>query len=518
MRIPGHKVFLGAGIAATAAYLLAPRGMGADLLYEVIGAAAVAAIALAGVRQERRRPWLLMAAGQALFVAGDVLWLIYDRVLHIDPWPSPADVLYLAGYPVLATALWLLLRERSPSRDGVAVLDAAIVSVACGVLTWNFVIGPIAEAPGQSLLELLISLAYPVMDVLLLVVLARLVAAPGSRSASFRLLAGSAAALLVADASFMLVSPNGGYVVQGPIDALWLSSYVLWAVAALHPSAGALRVSGKVVVKPSRRRLILLACAALTCPVVLVASSSTGHPTDVPILGAGSVAIFLLVIARMAGLVRHIEAQVVLLDEQHRALKDTISEKAALAERLQHQAFHDSLTGLPNRALFRDRVKHALERGRRNLGRPALLFIDLDEFKEINDALGHEAGDRVLAEVGRRMRLFLRESDTVARLGGDEFAILIEDAQGADDVAETVARVHHSLADAISVGGASVHVRASVGVALGELNNDVDDLLRNADAAMYQAKRDSRPPRGGIGADAPAAGAGYSTETLPHSI
>ncbi len=512
MRIPGHKLFLGAGMAATAAYLLAPRGMVADLLYDVIGAAAVGAIALAGVRRERRRPWLLMAAGQALFVAGDVLWLIYDRVLHIDPWPSPADALYLAGYPVLAAALWLLLREGSPRRDGVAVLDAAIVSAACGLLTWNFVIGPIADA-GGSLLELLISLAYPVMDVLLLVVLARLVAGPGSRNASFRLLAGSAALLLVADAWFMLVSPHGGYVVQGPIDALWLSSYVLWAVAALHPSAGALRVSGKVVVKPSRRRLILLAGAALTCPVVLVASSWAGHPTDVPLLGAGSVAIFLLVIARMAGLVHHIEAQVVLLDEQHRALKDTISEKAALAERLQHQAFHDSLTGLPNRALFRDRVRHALERSRRNLGRPALLFIDLDEFKEINDALGHEAGDRVLAEVGRRMRLGLRASDTVARLGGDEFAILIEDAQDADDVAETVARVHHSLADSISVSGASVLVRASVGVALGELNNDVDDLLRNADAAMYQAKRDSRP-RGAVGADGPATG--HPPETAPY--
>jgi diguanylate cyclase (GGDEF)-like protein len=207
----------------------------------------------------------------------------------------------------------------------------------------------------------------------------------------------------------------------------------------------------------------------------------------------------------MAGLVRHIEAQVALLDEQHRELKDTIFEKAALAERLHHQAFHDSLTGLPNRALFRDRVRHALERSRRDLGRPALLFIDLNEFKEINDALGHEAGDRVLAQVGQRMRLCLRASDTVARLGGDEFAILIEDAQGADDVAETVGRVHRSLADPISVSGASVRVRASVGVALGELNNDVDDLLRNADAAMYEAKRDSRAPRGGVGVDRPAA-------------
>jgi diguanylate cyclase (GGDEF)-like protein len=489
MGIPTHRLFLGAGIAATAAYLVLPWGLGTELSYEVIGAVAVVAIVVGSRAKPRRLPWLLMAAGQALFVAGDLTWVFYRRVLHVDPWPSPADGLYLAGYPLLAVALWLLLRDRSPGRDATGLLDAAIVSSSLGVLGWVWLIGPQAAVPGQPLMELLISLAYPVGDVLLLVMLVRLVAAPGARNVAFLLLSGSILSLLVADIAFMLVSPSGGYEDGGLIDGVWLLSYVLWGTAALHPAARDLSARGKAVIKPSRLRLVLLAGAAILCPSVLVYRAPAELASDMWVLGVGSTVIFLLVIARMAGLVRQIESQVVLLDRGQQALRETIAEKEALADQLRYQAFHDSLTGLPNRALLLDRLRHALERGRRAQERVGLLFVDLDDFKQVNDVFGHDAGDRTLQEVAGRLRRAVRVSDTVARLGGDEFAVLIEDAAGESEVREAQDRIKAALREPLESAGGSVTVGASIGRALAGGRDDADAILRAADEAMYGAKR-----------------------------
>ena len=171
-----------------------------------------------------------------------------------------------------------------------------------------------------------------------------------------------------------------------------------------------------------------------------------------------------------------------------------ISDRKALEEELAHQAFHDSLTGLTNRAVFRDRVDHALARGSRQGQRLAVLLLDLDGFKMINDSLGHDAGDELLVAVGRRLQACGRSSDTVARLGGDEFAILLEDE--VDDArARTVAtRLLQQLAAPFEVRGREVFVRASVGIALSAegVAAQTDELIRNADTAMYAAKAGGR--------------------------
>jgi diguanylate cyclase (GGDEF)-like protein/PAS domain S-box-containing protein len=163
-----------------------------------------------------------------------------------------------------------------------------------------------------------------------------------------------------------------------------------------------------------------------------------------------------------------------------------ITERKRLEEQLTHQAFHDPLTNLANRALFADRVEHALHRS--GEGRQlAVLFMDLDDFKTINDSLGHVAGDLVLTAVSERLRSSLRPEDTVARLGGDEFAVLLEetDVGGARDTAD---RLLGTLRLPFEVAGKQVHIGASVGVAMGADSADVDEVLRNADVAMYTAK------------------------------
>ncbi len=166
-----------------------------------------------------------------------------------------------------------------------------------------------------------------------------------------------------------------------------------------------------------------------------------------------------------------------------------VSERKRLEEQLTHQAFHDPLTGLANRALFRDRVSHALALAQRQ-GHPiTVLFLDLDDFKRVNDSLGHAEGDRLLIAAAERFLSCARAADTVARLGGDEFAILIEHVAGSDGRAELLQRLEEAMTYPFVLGGNQLQVSASIGVAVAAPGETADDLLRNADVAMYAAKR-----------------------------
>ena len=162
-----------------------------------------------------------------------------------------------------------------------------------------------------------------------------------------------------------------------------------------------------------------------------------------------------------------------------------LQERKALEQKLTFQAFHDPLTRLANRSLFRERVDHALDR--RGSSEIAVLFIDLDNFKTINDSLGHAAGDHVLVETAHRLRSALRGEDTAARLGGDEFAVLIEDAD-VTAAARVAERIRAALGTPFWVLGREVYVSASIGIAVGEDGDASGELLRNADVAMYTAK------------------------------
>src|SRR5215213_10922542 len=161
-----------------------------------------------------------------------------------------------------------------------------------------------------------------------------------------------------------------------------------------------------------------------------------------------------------------------------------------MEEQLQLEALHDTLTGLPNRKLFMDRLRHALERTRRTRGRKAaVLFMDLDGFKIINDSLGYEVGDVLLAVVAQRLGRCLRSEDTLARFGGDEFVVLVEDVEVADEAVRVAERIIDELRERFVLEGRELYARASIGIAIGEdRTKDPDDLLRDADTAMYRAK------------------------------
>ena len=178
-------------------------------------------------------------------------------------------------------------------------------------------------------------------------------------------------------------------------------------------------------------------------------------------------------------------------------VQDITQQKAAeaalvsQAELNEHQALHDALTGLANRTLFRDRIDQALRVRRRACNRAAVLVMDLDGFKEINDSLGHAAGDELLVELGRRLTETLRGSDTVARLGGDEFGVLLPEATVPEDVLIAVERIRAAIERSVTVQGLPLSLEASIGIALyPDDGDDVETLVRCADGAMYHAKRE----------------------------
>jgi diguanylate cyclase (GGDEF)-like protein/PAS domain S-box-containing protein len=170
-----------------------------------------------------------------------------------------------------------------------------------------------------------------------------------------------------------------------------------------------------------------------------------------------------------------------------------VTQHLVLENRLRHQAFHDTLTGLPNRALFEDRLTQALARERRHGGTVAVLFVDLDDFKIVNDSLGHAAGDELLRGVAGRLAVDLRATDTAARFGGDEFAVLLTELGGGLTEAQAVAdRLRDALQAPFELRGQELTIAASVGLALAAAADSPDDMLRNADLAMYAAKESGK--------------------------
>ena len=170
-----------------------------------------------------------------------------------------------------------------------------------------------------------------------------------------------------------------------------------------------------------------------------------------------------------------------------------ITERTRVEERTRYLALHDSLTGLPNRTLFHDRLQRALAEAERYDRRAGLLLLDLDQFKDINDMLGHTAGDQLLVEVARRLDACVRASDTVARLGGDEFALILTEMRRPEDAAAVARKAMQVLAKPFRLDGQEMHATTSLGIAIGPADGeDPSQLLRAADMALYRAKAEGR--------------------------
>lgn len=468
-------LFVGAGILAIGLHTsLEPGSQVQAVVYDVVGTSAVGA-ALFGAwrnRPERRWPWILIALGQASFVVGDLLWFYFDAIGE-EPFPSLADVLYLGGYPFIALGLFLMIRRRLGGGDRGGLLDAAILTTGAAVLSWTFLMRPVIADTELDLLSLSISLAYPIGDVILIGVAMGLLTTDGARTASFGLLAASLGSLVVADMIYAFQSLEGTYVAGATLDNLYLVSYVLFGASALHPSMRVLTDPHPVPVTwLGPIRLLGLAAAMLTGPLLLAVGPDA---TDgLAVIAIGTALLSLLVLARLVGLVG--------------LLARDVAQRRALEAQLSYQAYHDPLTALTNRRRFMEATATALaERSRP--GSVAALFLDLDDFKTINDTLGHRAGDDALVAVADRVRFALRGSDLAARLGGDEFGVLLRDIPDESAAVEVAERLLAALNEPLLIADVAVDAGASIGIAIDSPSmQTVDDLLGDADVAMYRAK------------------------------
>jgi diguanylate cyclase (GGDEF)-like protein/PAS domain S-box-containing protein len=716
------------------------------VLWGLLGLSASAAVVVGVVRNRpgRRLPWLLVAASLATFVTGDIAYDVLTKVLHQNnPFPSVADALYLATYPLLTLGLLGMVRARRREKDFGALLDALIVTVACALLSWVYLIQPYVRAHDMTLFQKVTSVAYPLGDIAILCLLVRLVLTGALRNRSLGLLTLGGIGVLAADAAYGAIQLNGTWKVGGPVDLGWVLFYVCWGAAALHPSMVQLTAA-----QPRREKhlslttLLVLSATTLAAPALLVWQAATsGVARDAGVIGATSALLFVLVMARMTGLARAQAAQarreralramgerlvaaselgevdaaaiegvramfgsgvtaclvtvpegtrqrvtaaeplgfvggllemeetdgrlvgvrgldgsrvlatssgtrwesMVLLgrdgpsrrvlfahsgrlplgseavvdalaaqlslaadrvqlakalhqrqseakfraliqnasdvilvagangevrfetpstdavlgysldaanalsltsllhpDDTHGAtalieamlagsrsgpiaaewrvrhldgrwldmeviandlsedanvagvvltLRD-VSQRKVLEDELRHRAFHDSLTNLANRVLFADRVEHALSRRARSGTDVSVLVLDVDDFKVVNDNLGHAAGDELLVQLAERLLACSREGDTVARLGGDEFAVCIEIVAGSQpDVASTAQRILEVVRAPFPVAGSDVAARVSIGVSTADRTTvSAAEMLRQADLALYAAK------------------------------
>jgi diguanylate cyclase (GGDEF)-like protein len=454
-------------------YLLPAASIEQSIVYDLIGIAGIGA-ALVGLLIHRPagwQPWLFLAAGQLAFVLGDIMWTIYDAQ-GIDTYPSLADVSYLLGYPLSAVGLILAIRRRVTGGDRAGLLDAAILTSGAAVVWWAFVLGPLAAFADPEPVSFAISVAYPLGDLLLIGMAMGLVMTPGARSASFRLLVASLVLMLAADLVFGLQSLDESYVSGTWLDAVWLLAYLTFGAAASHPTMAEVFEPRPVAVTLlGPVRLVLLGVAMLVGPALLAMGQSEVGGISVVVAGA-TATLSVLVLIRLAGMVG--------------LLNRDIERREVLEQQLSYQAFHDPLTGLANRRRFMEAVSTALATG----SGTAALFLDLDDFKHVNDNMGHDAGDALLLAIGERIVATVRPGDLACRLGGDEFAILLPETDRLEDAEAVASRLLEALSVPVLIEGVDVRVTASVGVSIRHAGEamSVDDLLRRSDVAMYHAK------------------------------
>jgi diguanylate cyclase (GGDEF)-like protein len=355
------------------------------------------------------------------------------------------------------------------------LLDGTLVAAALFLVSWATALGSAIRGGSGSALGYFVSVAYPGCDLILLTV--TVVVAEHARhttSSGLAVLATGLASLCIADSGFAYLTATGRYHTGSLVDAGWVAGFVLIAVAASSRPAHCDQEAQDTVVAAGKT-LLPYVPAGVGLATGLI-STLAGRGSVVTLAAATVVVVALL------------GRQLIAIFDNRRLVRDLLT----VQQELHHQAFHDALTGLANRALFNDRLRHGLELHRRDLRPLTLVFCDLDGFKKVNDTLGHDAGDGVLKAAAERLQAVTRRGDTLARLGGDEFAILVEDGGDVDILAS---RILDGFARPVNIDIHTVPVGVSIGIAIldAECSSiSPTDMLRRADSAMYAAKRSGK--------------------------
>ncbi|MGX7826166.1 diguanylate cyclase [Actinokineospora sp. 24-640] len=464
--------YLGFGALLICVYYAAPVWHGTVptrvVIYCAVSASAAGAL-LWGLLRYRPRPvlpWVLLGLSQGVYALADLTFYLSHYVFGNTTYPSFADIGYIGHYPLAVAGLVLLIRGRLSGRDLPGLLDALSLTAVAALLSWVVIIGPQTRSD-TSMLVKLTSLAYPVMDLALLLVALRFIFAGGRRGGAFVLLVGWLAAIMAADTIYVLQRLSGDYAAGNFLDAIWLAGNLALGASALHPSMG--RLVSRSANPPTSlgwTRLAILSTGALVAPALLLIQDARGELRDVPAYAIACAVLFGLVVVRLAAIA---------VDQ--RRLADT-----------------DGLTQLYTRRFFETKLERDVETARREDGALAVLMIDVDHFKAINDTYGHPVGDRVLAEIAVRLRRTVRSGELLARYGGEEFA-LVAYRISSEDLPLLAERLRRAVAETKVVIGPRQHVSVTVSIGAVVMSpscNTCADLVAAADSALYTAKANGR--------------------------
>jgi diguanylate cyclase (GGDEF)-like protein len=452
--VPAHRWLAITLIAAatTAVYELAPHGVRLILPIVMCAAATGAALRAAGRGPIARRTWLVLALAMTCFGC-------FAALAALGAPQALRQAVLGAAYAPTAYAVWLLA-PRGTSNRTAALLDMALILGAAAVINWQIFLQPYLQ--DRATTGGLGAALQPVVTLTLLPLMVRSLLSGNRRVTAYSLLLVSAVLSLLANLFLSFISLRGSVDAGPAAGILPVLSQLMVLLAALDPQAGLLAPPSR-----SERRHVMqtvwLAPLGLTVVTLPWIAEQVHLQADTRLTSASGAVMVSLLVGRCV---------IVVLASQR-------------------QAATDPLTGLSSRRAFATRLA---EVATGNVGDPArgagaaVLFVDLDNFKEINDASGHDAGDALLVEVGRRLRSLVRGGDMAARIGGDEFAILLERLPPGDTAQSVGERVAAALAQPIDIGCRIVHISASVGVVPPQPEMDGEAMLTAADIAMYVAK------------------------------
>jgi diguanylate cyclase len=477
-------------------------GWGGDahraLLGNVLFVVSSLAAALAGLtvalkhRGKARRGWLLVSFALAAQVVGNGIWAYLEHVPKIEVFPSAADFFYLLFGPFLAAGLWQLMPSPRDRLEGSRLaLDLAITVGAVGLYFWRFLLAPPLSWGADGWVTG-ISMAYPLLDLLLLGLLLLIVMRErrGEAPRLDLLLLGIGVAVQIGvDLLYSAATAAGTYYTGHPMDGLWTLSTTLYVGAAYVSlkqrrspiGARTAKLNGFLAVTMP----YLAVAAGLGLHIATQADPAVNDTLDGKGVLYGAVAVTLLVIAR----------QLLAFSENWRLAQQLevrvqarTAELEALSNKYRYDALHDALTGLPNRTHFQLRLGEVAEK------QPfAVLYLDFDRFKGVNDSFGHAVGDALLRAIATRLQGCLRPGDLVARLGGDEFAVLLLDPASEEDAVGVAERLIQTFAVPFEIDNHTLYCTSSIGVVLSEAErSSPEDVLRDADIAMYRAKAAGR--------------------------
>jgi len=417
--------------------------------------------------------WLIIGVGMAMNTGGDIWYQYLLRSTGTLPDLSGADALYLTTYPFLFAGLGRMAWILSGARRKSMLADSSAIVVVAGLAIWQFFVVNPGLLADDSLLKAAVFAAYPMSDVLLIGAIVGLLFSAIRPTGSLVLLVAFAGMFLTADIFYILMDLTGTDTQTVTSDALYCIAYGLLSAAALHPSVSRPVADRRADAETSYLRLALLSGTVFAALALAVLVPALGYHYQPLVYLAAALAVGSLVTGRIVSLVRR-------LVSEHRRLTDAET-------KLLHQAEHDSLTELPNRAKLLRHIGDEMLAAHEHQQTLYLMFVDLDNFKFVNDSYGHRAGDELLTQASARIREAVRTDNFVARIGGDEFVVV---ARTDGDVHAIADRIIEALSQPFALHDLSATVGASIGIAALRDHSESGALLRDADLALYRAKGD----------------------------